>query len=243
MSVLQVIPRAGLCNRLRAVLCGIGAAEATGRRLVVTWRAGVAFDATMGDLWSQHPAEGGSEPGVDVETVEGGSVFAEDVQPRPWIDNYRTNFKLQPALRARVHRVRARLRGGRPLVGVAVRAHRHAHELTKMHSPPEWYEARLEQILADCPGSAVFVSVDVPEIAENWRRRWPQIVTLPRKGEYGTVRGCQDALCDLHVLARCDYLLGAHWSSLSSMAALLQGSGAYETSMAAASIPLEATAC
>lgn len=237
-AVLQVVPRAGLCNRLRAVLCGIGAAEATGRQLIVTWRPGVAFDATMSDLWSVHPIEGEPDPSVDVETFEGGAVFAEGIQPRPWVDNYRTCFELRPDLLARVDQVRLRLLGG-PVIGVAVRAHRHAHAKTKRHSPPEWYEVRLQEILAEIPGAAVFVSVDEPEIADRWQQRWPQIVTLPHKGEYGSVRGCQDALCDLHILARCDYLLGAHWSSLSTMAGLLQGNGAYETSIEAPTVTLD----
>lgn len=239
-GILQVVPRAGLCNRLRAVLCGIGVAEATNRKLVVSWRPGIVFDALMNDLWLLHPAEGYPEPSEDIEIIETGAVFGEDIQPRPWIDNYWPNFTLTQELRARVNWTIPPLHGaGYPVIGLAVRAHQHAHDKTKFYSPPEWYEFRLDQILADFPDAAVFVSCDVPELVEQWRQDWPQIVTLPDKGEYGSVRGCQDALCDLHILAGCDYLLGAHWSSLSSTAALLQGTGAYETSLTASKVSLK----
>lgn len=235
-GVLHVIPHAGLCNRLRAVLCGIGAAEATDRQLVVTWRPGVAFDATMADLWSAHPSEWLPVVG-DIVTIETGSTFAEELQPRPWVENYRTHFDLRWSLRKRISRVRTHMRGG-PVLGVAVRTHLHAHDKTKLHSPPEWYEQRLEEILCEHPGVGVFVSSDVPALVDRWRERWPQIITLPHKGAYGSIRGCQDALCDLHILASCDYLIGAHWSSLSTTAGLLQGTGAFETSISPASMPI-----
>ena len=247
--------RQGLCNRIRGLLCAIGAAETTGRRLFVVWEPGVACEARLDDLWSTsipvagwvqarvlaRLAGGTSRPEVlpsryPIVYVHTQHLFALELQPRPWIENYR-RLELRSELQERVDEVVAEI-GDRPVVGAAIRAHAvHAHEKSRTESPPNWYEDRIEAILRSHPGCAIFVSSDDPEITQRWQARWPDdVFALRGKGGYATVRGVQDALCDLHVLAGSAYLLGAHWSSLSTVAGIMQGGETVETSRTSAKL-------
>ena len=246
MRYLNFVTQQGLCNRLRGLLCAIGAAEASARKLLVTWDAGPVCGATMDDLWVhdlhvlswpvsrtllrlgggwRHDKVMSNRRMVMARSVH---TWALDIQPRPWIDNL-ARLQLRPDLQARVDEVGAPL-VGRPVLGVSARLHKNAHTRSRAESPATWYESRIGQILTDNPGAAVFVSCDVPEITQAWCNRWPDVHTLPSKGAYGTAHGVQDALCDLHLLARCSYLLGAVESSLSETAAVMRGGDRMETS-------------
>ena len=242
----------GLGNRLQATLCGIGAANATERKLLLAWEPSHVCGALMEDLWEHditHPswltARALTRLGASVDHLAGrrpvvhittGVPFAEDVQRCPWIDHYRPHFTLRADLQQRVDEVVSCF-GDRPVIGVAIRANAtEAHKKSLQYSPPEWYEQRLDELLSEHPGAAVFVSSDEPDITAKWQARWPDVYALLGKGAYASKRGVQDALCDVHLLAGSSYILGSYFSSMSRIAGMLRGDGAIETSQEPAQI-------
>jgi hypothetical protein len=246
--ILHVHVKSGLCNRLRALLSSVSAAKAMQRDLRVSWRPAPQCGASLNDLWL-HPFREtnrlqrrlwgiadphdsryaqdvlGGETGRIVHVRTGNAVTAGS-NTLPWPDNLGL-MTLRPGLRHRVDVVDTLL-GDAPRVGIQVRAHPTSHPETLAASPLAWYLRELEPILRAVPNTRVFGSFDLPEVEEQARAALGDVLlTLAGKGEFNTVHGVQDALCDLYLLAGCDFILGAYLSSMGSTAGFLQQPTAY----------------
>ena len=253
MRLLLINARRGLGNRLRAVLSGWAFADASGCSLRVMWLPNSQCGARLDDLW-HHPfhelplnqgrllaaASGGwvdhlGEGELDLTrfrrptvAVHAGEAF-DNPAGIHWYDRLE---RLAPvaAIRDRVEATSHDLAGTGPLVGVMVRAHASAHAATAASDPVDYALRRLDEIRAASPHCTVFLSSDSPEASEFVRSRH-DVVELADKGEFNSVRGVQDAVCDLYLLASCGWIVGSHASSFSEIAGLLARHGGYETPM------------
>ncbi len=124
-----------------------------------------------------------------------------------------------------------RFEGGAPAVGVHARVNA-AHDATKEHSKPEWFESRVAEALAELPPSEkIFLSTDSAEWAQRLHRRFPgRLVESCEPPQYNSMRGIQKGLIDLTILASSRHIIGSYFSSFSDMAYDLQGRLSYEDS-------------
>lgn len=261
MRVLHLQVRSGLCNRLRALLSGVSAAEATGRQLRVTWTPSPQCGARLDDVWS-HPfretnrlerrrwrvsdvsddrylSDLTGEETARILHVRSGKVLMEGTPAtQQWPSNLRLMQPL-PELQDRIDAVDALL-GDAPRVGIQLRTHPSAHPEALAASPVSWYVDQLRPVLEEVPGVRIFGSFDTPEAEAELRSvLGDALVTTPDKGAFNSVRGVQDAVCDLYLLARCDFIFGAHLSSIGSTAGYLQQRTAYASARLAAGLTWE----
>jgi hypothetical protein len=259
--LLLLNARRGLGNRLRSVLSGLAYAEATRCGLLVVWEPNAQCGAALGDLW-EHPLRlipasrarylaklsGGWKEHLKEEDLDL-SVFRRPVlalhssqafsNPAgiPWHSTF-SRLRPVPELRTRIADVWAQIDPERPLVGVMVRAHSSAHRETVASRPVAHALDRLSEIRSVAPDATVFLSSDSPEASAVIRAQSP-VVELPAKGPFNSLRGVQDAVCDLYLLASCQWIIGSHGSSFSEIAGLVAGHGGYETSVDEATATLE----
>lgn len=258
--LLLLNARRGLGNRLRAVLCALAYKDATGCALRVLWAPNAQCGAAIDDLWV-HPLRaislrqarwmalfsGGWKEHLDAEDLDLGRfrrpvLALQCSQPfsNPgnvaWPDELR-RFTPVPDIRRRIEALWKTLAPDVPLVGVMVRAHASAHRRTLESQPVEYALGRIESLRARYPDAVVYLSSDSPEASEVIGQRH-RVVELDAKGEFNTVRGVQDAVCDLYVLASCQWIVGSHASSFSEIAGLVAGHGGYETARDAPRVAL-----
>jgi hypothetical protein len=119
-----------------------------------------------------------------------------------------------------------------------VRAHPSAHAFTAQTKPVDYAIARIAAIRAVRPDAVFFLSSDSPE-ASAIVREHADVVELPEKGEFNSIRGVQDAVCDLYLLASCQWIVGSHLSSFSEIAGHLAPHRGYETAVQPAATPIE----
>lgn len=258
--LLLLNARRGLGNRVRAVLSGLAYAEATGCRLWVVWAPNQQCGAGIDQLW-EHPltlmslqrarwlarASGGWEEHLTdddmdlarfrrpVLALQSSQAFSN---PRglAWPVQLH-QFTPIAEIRDRIAAHWPALDTPAPLVGLMVRAHHSAHAHTTASQPVEYALQRLAAIHALAPTTKVFLSCDSPEASERIRAA-ADVLELPGKGEFNSVRGVQDAVCDLYLLASCQWIVGSHQSSFSEIAGLVAGHGGYETARARATASL-----
>jgi hypothetical protein len=149
-----------------------------------------------------------------------------------------SRFRPVPELRARIADAWMQMDPHVPLVGLMVRAHSSAHRETMASQPVAFALERLHRIREVAPEATVFLSSDSPEASAIIRAQHP-VVELPEKGGFNSMRGVQDAVCDLYLLASCQWIIGSHASSFSEIAGLVAGHGGYETSVDRATADLE----
>jgi hypothetical protein len=259
--LLLLNARRGLGNRLRSLLSAFAYADATGCGLRVVWEPNEQCGAKLGELW-EHPARlapvararylaklsGGWEEHLEADDLDL-SVFRRPIlalhssQPFsnpagiPW---HSTFSRLRPVqeIRTRIARTWSVIDPHRPLVGVMVRAHSSAHRDTAASEPVVHALERLRNIREVAPDAAVFLSSDSPE-ASSVIRAEHSVIEVPAKGPFNSLRGVQDAVCDLYLLASCQWIIGSHASSFSEIAGLVAGHGGYETSVDRATARLE----
>jgi hypothetical protein len=261
MRILHLQVRSGLCNRLRALLSAVSAAEATGRALRVTWTPSPQCGARLDDLWS-HPFREtnrlerrrwrvsdindsrylpdltGEEPARIVHVRSGKVLMEGTPATRGWPGNLQQMQPL-PELQERLDRV-DELLGDAPRVGIQLRTHPSAHHETLAASPVSWYVEQLRPIVERVPGVRIFGSFDTPESESEMRSVFGDaLITTPDKGAFNSVRGVQDAVCDLYLLSRCDVIFGAHLSSIGSTAGYLQARTAYASARLQAGLTWE----
>ena len=250
MRVLVVRTAAGLCNRVWALLGGAAYAEATGRSYAFVWHPTHACGARFDTLWDSPYREIGSRtasvlarlagttpyseltfdhPRRVLVVVAGKPLMPDHPQIRPPRD-YFQSLQLVPQLEARVERAYEEgFAGRRRTVGVMIRANSSAHAVSRETSPPEWFYRRMDDIRADYPDVGFFLSTDSPEVSDEVHRRFADVAELPGKSEFNSATGVQDGVCDLYLLARTDYIIGAAGSSFSVTAGWLAGHGGFET--------------
>ena len=124
------------------------------------------------------------------------------------------------------------------MVGVSIR-YRNAHPKTLEASPPEWFIQRINELHEQFPGVLFFLSTDCEEASQLIRSSTQAaICQLPRNYRSDQPDGIQEALCELYLLTKTNYVLGSYWSSFSDMAGRIRGNSTYENSK---SRPNEAT--
>lgn len=147
----------------------------------------------------------------------------------PW-PSMISRFRPVAELRTRILSAWTQIDPERPLVGVMVRAHSSAHNETVASQPVEHALKRLSKIRQVAPDAMVFLSSDSPEASALIRAKHP-VIELAHKGPFNSLRGVQDAVCDLYLLASCQWIIGSHASSFSEIAGLVAGHDGYETSL------------
>jgi hypothetical protein len=259
--LLLLNARRGLGNRLRSVLSALAYADATRCGLRVVWERNAQCGAELGDLW-EHPVQlvpasrarylarlsGGWEEHLEDDDIDL-AVFRRPIlalhasQPFsnpagiPWHSTL-SRFRPVPELRTRIADAWLQIDLQRPLVGLMVRAHTSAHRETVASQPVAYALERLGKIREVTPDAVVFLSSDSPEASALIRAKQP-VVELSPKGPFNSLRGVQDAVCDLYLLASCQWIIGSHASSFSEIAGLVAGHGGYETSVDRATATLE----
>jgi hypothetical protein len=259
--LLLLNARRGLGNRLRSVLSALAYADATGCGLRVVWEPNAQCGAELGQLW-EHTVQlvpvsrarylaklsGGWQEHLKDDDLDL-AVFRRPILAlhssqafsnpagRPWHSTI-SRLRPVPELRIRIADTWAQIDPQQPLVGLMVRAHSSAHSDTVASQPVAHALERLREIREIAPDATVFLSSDSPKASAVIRAKHP-VVELPAKGQFNSVRGVQDAVCDLYLLASCQWIIGSHASSFSEIAGLVAGHGGYETSVDRATATLQ----
>lgn len=254
-KILVVSVKEGLCNRLRVLLSAIAYSEVTNRQLLIDWPQDRVFGAALSDLW-QHPYQeigsfskrillglaggyythdsihlGIKHPIACVKTVH---TFCEQEYPAPLV-SYLSRLSLIEPLQEKIETFASQWFDGHVVVGVSIRYH-NAHAKTLAASPPEWFIQRLNEIHAQFPNVRFFLSVDCNEISQYIRSATKAVICqLPRNYHVNQTDGIQEAVCELYLLARTNYILASYWSSFANMACSMRGESAYENSQSSPS--------
>lgn len=246
----------GLCNRLRVLLCAIAYSEFTDRRLLLYWPKEEWFGAALNDLWEHPYQEIGSLTNKVLVNLSGGYrhysslhsqldnpiiclntiyPFCVDDYPAPFM-SYLSRLKLIKPLQDRIDSFAAQEFAGNPVVGVSIRYNR-AHPRTLKASPPQWFIERINEIHAQFPNVRFFLSTDCKEVSQLVRDSTSaSICQLPRDYHSDVMSGIQEALCELYLLARTNYILGSYYSSFSETAGSILGELAYENSQSSPNV-------
>ena len=241
-----VLVGGGLGNRLRAAVTAPVWGEATGRNVRIAWPTSPDFSAQIDDLFEHHlplvtPAlvrMAGAALGYEsvrtapprghrpLTVISSGSAFRDPdgrkISPAPELQRLRPTT----AVLQRMADI-APPRG--PRLGVMIRAHADAMAKTVQRSPVEWFERRIHDLRRTGTDFEVFLSTDSPEAAERLESSVGPLFRLHDKRPHNSRYGLIDAVADLYLLARCDYILGSHRSSFSETAASFAPHGGYET--------------
>lgn len=239
--------RRGLGNRLRAVLSAQAYADATGRRLRVLWLENEQCGATWKDLFEDHldmvgvttarflaATSGGWLAHLEADDFDLGpyaarrmiSMHASQPFSNPTGDMWWSRLsRLTPVadVRHRVATLWDELPVDAPRIGVMIRSHASAHTATTQTNPVRHASDRISALNTAFPSAAFVVSCDSPEVAEDLQRRFDNVSVLADKGPFNSRRGVQDALCDLYLVAACNWIITSRFSSLSELAALVAG--------------------
>lgn len=249
-KILVVRVKEGLCNRLRVLLSAIAYSEVTNRQLLINWPQDRVFGAALSDLW-QHPYQeigprsrkilvglaggyhthdsihlGIKHPIVCVKTVH---TFCEKEYPAPLV-SYLSRLSLYEPLQERIESFASQWFDGHVVVGISIRYH-NAHAKTLAASPPEWFIQRINEIHAEFPNVLFFLSADSDEVSQYIRSATQAaICQFPRNYHVNQTDGIHEAVCELYLLARTNYILASYWSSFANMACSMRGESAYENS-------------
>lgn len=136
----------------------------------------------------------------------------------------REELVLHPAIAARVDQV-ARMWPDRPRIGVHVR---HTDRTTNLQR----LRRRLDHLLARHPDAVIYLATDAAAVQEDFRRRYPDVLTVPKWfAPSGPLHArsapcpdrlamARDSLVEMRLLARCDHLIVNGNSSFSQVARL-----------------------
>lgn len=244
--MLELMPCAGLANRMRAIASAAAAAEHLGRGLRIGWKVdpGIQtaafselFDVTVLPPWivivelGWNPSDWNTAP--EANSPAAWDALAKDAPAIPfkswaafygaetsvWL-RYLRGLKPIPHIRDQVAKT---LPTGAPLVGVHLR--RTDHRRSIRESPSQLFWDEMSAILAEKPETMFYLASDDERERSAAKKLFPGRVitgpaTLPGRS---TVEGCQGALVDLLCLSRCDTILGSAGSSFSEIAAAYGG--------------------
>lgn len=234
-------PLHGLGNRVRLVLSGQALAKATERRFDYYWPTGRGFGSRFTDLWEfqgsissvasrafqvvapfRDPASLMTEAAASARIwhVRSGSSLPLPPQAPDWHRSL-AELPLNRGLAETVRRIHAAEFGDRPYVGVMVRTHENAHELTKRHSPLAWYVDRMEEMRTEHPEIRFFLSCDTVAGAAELQRRFPASFSQQKSGGYNSAQAIQESVIDLYLLAASSHILAPHHSSFPELSHFL----------------------
>lgn len=245
--MLELMPCAGLANRMRAIASAATAAEQLDRSLRIGWKVdpGIQtaafrdlFDAAalppwvgiveLGrnpGLWNEAPE---TNSAIDWELFLVGNAASPILTFKSWAAFFEPNtpawlrhlrsLKPQPSIAAAADAILAPVPEGTPLIGVHIR--RTDHRRSIIHSPSGLFWQAMRAALAADPTTMFYVaSDDERERAAAKDRFGDKVICGPEPLGRSTVEGCQGALVDLLCLSRCDRILGSAGSSFSEIAA------------------------
>jgi hypothetical protein len=247
-KVLIVKVSSGLCNRLRVLLCAIAYSEITSRKLIIHWQLTPKFNTPLWQLFC-HPYK---EIGINTFRIFrklAGKVHSHneirfDMPDKILIiDTVHTfcmeNFshslisyfsRMKPiqAINEKTDSFYKKKLAGKKIIGIQLR-HKNAHFKTLQNSSPQWFIYRINEIHRKFPDIEFFLSTDCLEMSELLRANTKAIIhEIPKTFQYDQLDGLKEAICDLYVLARTNYILGSYWSSFSQFARWMRGTDAYE---------------
>jgi hypothetical protein len=243
--ILSLQPRAGLANRLRALVSGICAAQDTGRRLEIDWTSepGVCavhlrelFDLTSLPSWVEVSTPSPLIPYRPYEICLNPHDWQQQIQlhgndpmyirsygqfhqsdPARWLATFRALRPL-PHLDARVTALFTLARGS-PVVGVHIRRTDNQNSIEK--SPTALFYQKLDSYP---PGTKFFIASDDERERVGLVVRYPgRVLLAARHLDRYTSHGGIDAFIDFLCLARCQEIVGSAGSSFSEMAAAYGG--------------------
>lgn len=235
----------GLGNRMRVVLSAASLSEWSEREFSYVWPHGKWFGARFQDLWVEayqrtsalsaralalrHPYLAHDADWLDERTradrvwlVRTAHALELPAAVRPWGELLRRLTPVGPVAE-RIHALHDANFGSEPYLGVMVRSHPVSHEQTREASPISWYVDRLDEIVAERPGTRMFVSADSADAASMLANRYPGAVTVAEKGRYNSLDALRAAVVDLYILAGSTHLIGPHFSSFPELAQQLAG--------------------
>lgn len=229
---------------MRVVLGCRVLAEFERRRFFYVWPTGRQFEPSFTDLWDysggiriarsvsrsvarlfpyqNEDASGSPGPGAGpiIRQIHTGGEIVLPPGARSWKDDFRALHPV-PEIAAMISGLHARELAGHPYVGVQIRAHHVAHQVTKESSPVDWYAKRMLNIATAHPGVRFYVSCDVPEVFDDVVSTVPNCVGIADKGPYNSTVAVRAAIADLYLLAGSGYLLGPYGSSFVHLAEYL----------------------
>lgn len=247
---LLVHVNGGLGNRLRVAATARPWAVLAGRNVRIGWSTSGDFGAHLDDLFEHDlplinpvapraaaalfgwrtPSTLSLEDRGFVRAVGTGRQFrgpnGRELDPGPELRRFRAAAEVA----ARVHAIPPK---DGPRIGLMIRVGADAMAKTKSASPPDWFVRRVTELRRTGIEFDVFLSADVPEVAQRVEEAVPRVHRLRAKRPHNSRLGLVDAAADLILLSRCDYILGSHASSFSEVAASMSGHGGYETSRTA----------
>lgn len=119
--------------------------------------------------------------------------------------------------------LRARIESGAAGFGdrcIGLHIRRTDNKNSAQYSPLSLFTAKIEDEIAKDEGVRFFVSTDDESIKAELRQRYgSRILSCEQVGARYTIKGEQDAVVDLFLLARTNKLYGSFWSSFSEVAA------------------------
>ena len=249
MKHLYIIPRGGLCNRLRAIASARRAAELLGSTLSVVWNWSIWGDLFEHcddfELITHHS---GIPQGVPVHQTllkkHGGDVLNQKLVLEDEIVILESchyfsmnglppitmqgllGWFLHPNQEIQKMAIDKRQELGDEVVGVHIR--RTDNDRSTRESPDELFLAEIDQIAArQIP---VYLATDNPETRDHFRRSFPDTVrTIRHRREVGPrwpvkrriTSDVQDDFLDLLVLSKCSWVLGSCFSSFSETSMVL----------------------
>lgn len=133
-------------------------------------------------------------------------------------DLYRSLFRPLPHLRKRIDAIVAQL--GQHSVGVHIRRTDNAESIK--WSTDTLFEEAMAQCLDEQPDTRFYLATDSEDVKRRFAARFGNHVLFnPAPARRNTLRGIEDAVVELFVLASTQRILGSHYSSFSEAASLL----------------------
>lgn len=250
--MLELMPCAGLANRMRAIASAVVAAEQLERTLRIGWKVDPGIQtAAFRDLFDVAAlppwigiVELGRNPGLWNEAPEVNSAtdwelflvgnaagpvitfksWAAFFEPytASWLRHLRS---LRPTaeIAAAADAILAPIPEGTPLIGIHIR--RTDHRRSIIHSPSAVFWQAMRAALVADPSTMFYVaSDDERERAAAKNQFGANVICGPATlPGRSTVEGCQGALVDFLCLSRCDRIIGSAGSSFSEIAAAYSG--------------------
>lgn len=235
-------PLHGLGNRVRLVLSGDALATATDRRFDYYWPVGPGFGARFTELWSfqesipaavdvalrviapfRDPSQLVDDPAaarLRIWHLRSGSALPLPPAAPDWRQAF-AGLPLKPDLADAVRELHAAEFGDQPYVGVMVRTHPNAHELTKQHSPLSWYVDRMRELQSELGDIRFYLSCDTSAADAELRTLFRSATSLPKSGSYNSAQAIRESVVDLYLLAASCHILGPHHSSFPELAHFL----------------------
>lgn len=253
----------GLGNRLRVVLGARSLATFTGREFAYTWPTGKSFGLGFDELWDfpersiptvlskalslRHPYRDAKlewMPGAQgdrIWQIKTAHALTLPEGSQPW-ESLLQGLVPEASLAARIHDFYNAHLIGRPYIGVSIRTAKISHELTRKHSPVEWYLERMAAIREINPDIAFFLSADTEETQRRIIDAIPDTYALRDKGPFNSPTALRACVMEFYLLGASTHILGSYYSSYPETAQKLAGpSLLLETSMTDAATKWDAT--